>query len=117
MLDRIIDVLESDIKDNEVIIEGHTDNIPIQHSRWSSNWELSTARALSVLHYFTEEGELAPQRFTVSGYGDQRPVADNSTELGRQRNRRVEIIILPTKIIKIRQSGTSFLGHDSPSQP
>lgn len=75
-----------------VTIEGHTDNIPINTFRFPSNWELSAVRASSVVRLFIDSG-VSPERLTVAGYGDQRPVADNSTEEGRARNRRVAIMI------------------------
>ena len=75
-----------------VTIEGHTDNTPINTFRFPSNWELSAVRASSVVRLFVESG-VAPERLTAAGYSDQRPVADNETEQGRSRNRRVAIQI------------------------
>jgi len=75
-----------------VTIEGHTDNIPISTFRFPSNWELSAVRASSVVRLFVESG-VSPERLTAAGYADQRPVADNTTEEGRTRNRRVAILI------------------------
>ncbi|GAB6184267.1 OmpA/MotB family protein [Thermodesulfovibrio hydrogeniphilus] len=77
---------------NRISIEGHTDNVPITSSQFKSNWELSTARAVSVLHFFLEQG-LSPDRFTVTGYAEYKPVDTNETEEGRAKNRRVEIIL------------------------
>ncbi|NUU60982.1 flagellar motor protein MotB [Paenibacillus agri] len=78
-----------------ISIEGHTDNMPLSKlSRYSDNWELSGARALSVLRYFVDKEGLTPSTFQYAGYGDTRPASDNSTEAGRQKNRRVEIIVL-----------------------
>lgn len=77
----------------KIAIEGHTDNVPIRNSIYKSNWELSAARASSVLHFLLQKG-LAPDRFVIAGYGEYRPVASNDTEEGRAKNRRVEIIIL-----------------------
>lgn len=78
-----------------VSIEGHTDNKPIVYSpKYRDNWELSGARALSILRFFLEKEKLSPDEFQYAGYADTRPVGDNSTELGRQTNRRVEIIVL-----------------------
>lgn len=77
-----------------VFIEGHTDNVPISGGRFSSNWELSAARASSVLHAFVGKG-LDPYRFTISGYGEYRPVATNETTEGRGKNRRVELVLMP----------------------
>ncbi|AKG36526.1 flagellar motor protein MotB [Paenibacillus durus] len=78
-----------------VSIEGHTDNQPVlPSSRYVDNWELSGARALSVLRFFLEKGGLKSSQFQYAGYADTRPAADNATESGRQKNRRVEIIVL-----------------------
>ncbi len=81
---------------NKVIVEGHTDNIPIAeaHGRFSSNWELSTARATSVLSYLLATYNLPPERFAAAGYAEFRPKATNATPDGRAKNRRVDIIIL-----------------------
>jgi len=75
-----------------IVIEGHTDNVPINTYRFPSNWELSAVRASSVVRLFVDNG-VAPSRLTASGYGDQRPVADNFSEEGRSRNRRVTLLI------------------------
>lgn len=77
----------------KVAIEGHTDNVPIRSSVYKSNWELSSARASSVLHFLLQRG-LSPDRFLIAGYGEYKPVAPNDTDEGRAKNRRVEIIIL-----------------------
>ncbi|HTH39845.1 MAG TPA: flagellar motor protein MotD [Rhodocyclaceae bacterium] len=78
--------------DFPVVVEGHTDNLPISNPQFPSNWELSGARASSVVRLFIETG-VDPRRLTATGYADQRPVADNATPDGRQRNRRVAITI------------------------
>ena len=96
-LDKIADVLNTTVKDLSVGIEGHTDDVPIQRSGWKSNWELSSARALSVLHYLTQTDNILPGRLSATGYGEFRPVADNLTTEGRQKNRSVEIVILPNR--------------------
>jgi len=75
-----------------ITVEGHTDNIPISTAQFPSNWELSGNRAASVVRLFIENG-ISPQRMSAIGYADQRPVAENSTPEGRQRNRRVSIIM------------------------
>ena len=94
VLDKVAYILTNKIADRNIGIEGHTDNEPIKHSGWKSNWELSLARAVNVLHYLEKEG-VQPQRLTAIGYGQYRPVADNSAPEGRKLNRRVEIVILP----------------------
>jgi len=95
ILDKVSKVLEKNVPQLNVGIEGHTDNQPIKFSGWASNWELSTARALGVLHYIVEEKGISPERVSAIGYGEYRPVATNDTQEGRQLNRRVEIVILP----------------------
>ena len=104
VLDTVAEVLATTVKDNHVAIEGHTDNEPIRHSGWPSNWELSTHRALAVLHYFVETRGLPPSHFQASGFGEYRPVAMNDTSQGRQQNRRVEIVILPKGLTKVKSS-------------
>lgn len=79
--------------DNLIQIEGHTDNQPIRSTMYPSNWELSSARAASVVRLFADSG-IAPQRLVVIGYGDQRPVETNDNLDGRARNRRVTLNIL-----------------------
>lgn len=95
ILDKVATVLNDDVPQLNVGIEGHTDNVPIKLSGWKSNWELSSARALSVLHYIAEDRDVSPDRVSAIGYGEFRPVASNDTKEGRQLNRRVEIVILP----------------------
>lgn len=78
---------------NPISIEGHTDNVPIATSTFPSNWELSAARAASVVHLFMGAG-VAPQRMTVIGLGEYRPTASNAAAEGRNRNRRVVVIVM-----------------------
>lgn len=94
-LAKVSRVLNTTVKDLNVGIEGHTDNVPIKHSGWKSNWELSTARALSVLHRLVNDQAVDPTRLSATGFGEFKPVASNDTAQGRQKNRRVEIVILP----------------------
>lgn len=94
-LAKVSRVLNTTVRDLNVGVEGHTDNIPIKHSGWKSNWELSSARAMSVVHYLIDEHGVDPVRLSATGYGEYHPIADNNTKEGRQRNRRVEIVILP----------------------
>lgn len=79
---------------NNIVIEGFTDNKPIRNSKYPSNWELSTDRAIGVAKYFINEIGINQDRISVSGYGEQRPIDTNSTEEGRANNRRIEITIL-----------------------
>jgi chemotaxis protein MotB len=78
-----------------ISVEGNTDNVPIATSRYPSNWELSTARAVAVVRFMTAGG-VAPSRLEASGVAGHRPIAPNTTEAGRSRNRRVEIALLRT---------------------
>lgn len=77
---------------NPVKVEGHTDNLPIRTAEFPSNWELSSARAATVVHLLMQAG-VAPRRMTVVGLAEYHPKADNATEAGRNRNRRVQLII------------------------
>lgn len=78
-------------------IEGHTDNVPIRNSQYPSNWELSTARATELTRLFIEKDRVGPARLSAAGYAQYHPIASNLTEEGRGRNRRVDIIVLPTR--------------------
>jgi chemotaxis protein MotB len=79
-------------------VEGHTDNVGIAlefQNAFRSNWELSTARATSVVHYLRNKHKISPDRMAAVGYGEHRPISDNSTPEGRSKNRRVVIEIGP----------------------
>ncbi len=95
MLDKLGLILMT-YSDSLIEIEGHTDNVPIHNSVYASNDELSSARALSVFHYFIETTTLDPADIKHSGRGEYVPIADNATEEGRAHNRRVEIRIYNT---------------------
>lgn len=81
------------IKGRPFTILGHTDNKPIQTEHFPSNWELSTARACSVVRFLAEKAAIEPARFFAVGRADCDPVADNATDAGRLKNRRVEILV------------------------
>lgn len=83
--------------DNDVLIEGNTDNVPINNEYFKSNWELSTARAVSIVRYFVETKEINPTRFSVKGYAEYKPLVENNTEENRSINRRVDILIVEQK--------------------
>ncbi len=78
---------------NEIVVEGHTDNVPITKARFRSNWELSVARSYAVIERLIDEG-VKPERLVAAGYGEFHPAASNVGPKGRARNRRVEIVIL-----------------------
>lgn len=78
-----------------IVVEGHTDNIPMRSKRFRDNWELSTERALAVLGYLLENTDLNPVRFSAAGYGEYRPLVSNETKENRALNRRVDIVVVP----------------------
>ena len=84
-----------DYKDYDVLIEGNTDNVPIKRENIRNNWDLSTLRASSVVQALQNDYGVDPKRLTAGGRGEYNPVASNDTELGKQRNRRTQIIITP----------------------
>lgn len=80
--------------DNNVAIEGHTDNVPISNSHFKSNWELAAVRATNVVHLLIDEGHMNPSKLSATSYGEYRPVASNDTAEGRAKNRRIDIVLL-----------------------
>ena len=103
VLDKVSKVLIREVPDKNIGISGHTDNVPITYSNWKSNWELSSARATSVLYYMEEKG-VPSKRLSATGYGEHRPVASNDTSEGRALNRRVEIVILPEFVEEVQDT-------------
>jgi len=92
IINKVAEIIKKN--DKNVRIEGHTDNVPINTYRFPSNWELSTTRAVNVVKYLIEENGMEPYRLSASGYSDQHPVDDNNNAAGRQKNRRVDMVIL-----------------------
>ena len=93
-LSKIAKIL-GDYKDFEVLVEGNTDDVPITRPNIRNNWDLSALRASSVVQLLQNDYGIAPNRLSAAGRGQYNPVATNDTELGRQRNRRTQIIITP----------------------
>lgn len=91
-------------KPRQIVVTGHTDNVPINSSEFPSNWELSMMRAINFLKTIVSTNELDPQLFSVKGYGENKPVASNDTAEGRSKNRRVEVLIQPL----VLKDGTSI---------
>jgi chemotaxis protein MotB len=89
--------------DGQVTVAGHTDNVPIANERFRSNWDLSTARAVSVAHELLENSPLDERRFVVIGHADTRPLAPNDSEENRARNRRVDISIVRGDSIEVEE--------------
>jgi chemotaxis protein MotB len=93
-LDRVAVVLKA--ANRRIVIEGHTDSLPLSNPKGeiSSNWELASLRATSVLRYLVKYHEINPQKIVATSFADQNPVAPNDTEENRNKNRRIEIVIL-----------------------
>jgi chemotaxis protein MotB len=99
VLQQIGDILKS-AADKDIQVEGHTDNVPIRGTLtqvYPSNWELSTARANTVLHFLQDKTDIPGERLSAVGYGEYRPIASNSTPEGRALNRRIQIVLTSTK--------------------
>jgi chemotaxis protein MotB len=96
ILDRIAGLLAG--VPNPIVVEGHTCNLPISTARFPSNWELSAARACTVVRYLVEHKAIPSRRLSATGYGDSRPIRSNATEEGRVLNRRVDIVILSQQL-------------------
>jgi len=87
----------------ELRVEGHSDDQPIHTPLFQSNWQLSTARATSVLTLLVDDAGFPPQKISVAGYGPYRPVADNASSDGRRQNRRVDLVIVEPKVKRSSQ--------------
>jgi len=92
----VLDEFAGLIKGGEykILIEGHTDDRPVRSSRYKSNWDLSIARSGSVVRYLLKAGKLRPERFSLVGYGDKKPIVPNDSPENRAKNRRVEFVLL-----------------------
>ena len=113
--DLIISTIEEDMKEGvkQVMIDGHTDNVPMQSAKYPSNWELSAARASKVARFIIEKMRFPPERIVVTGYGEFRPLKDNVNDDNRAANRRVEIKILKALEVakdEAKQSKTTTTG-------
>ena len=91
-LDRLAETLVA--THHPIRVEGHTDATPIATSQYPSNWELSTARATAIVRYLSDRHGIPPEQLSAVGYGEFHPVANNSSIEGKQKNRRVDIVIL-----------------------
>jgi len=105
VLDRVGEILKQ-VTDKQINIEGHTDNVSISprlQQRFSTNWELSTARATTVLRYLQEKAGLDPRLLVAGGFAGYRPVEPNDTEERKAKNRRIEIVLIPLGLEKTAQ--------------
>jgi chemotaxis protein MotB len=103
VLKQVGDVLKM-VSDKQIRIEGHSDNVPIStklQDRFKTNWELSTARATTVVRYLIDQGGVDRQHLSAVGYAETRPIASNETEEGRSSNRRIEIVLYPKDLREI----------------
>ena len=91
---------------NPIIIEGHTDDVPIHNEEYESNWDLSFDRAYSVIKFFTQEVGVSPVRMHAIGFGEYRPVVPNDSEENRAMNRRIEINILLNEVLMTQKMGS-----------
>ena len=89
--------------ENIVRVEGHTDDVPIFTARYQSNWELSTARATSVVSFLVDEMQIPAERMAIAGYGEFRPLAPNDSDANRARNRRVDIVVLSSETARTEE--------------
>jgi chemotaxis protein MotB len=90
----MLSALAASLPDAPLRVEGHTDNVPIHTQQYATNWELSTARASAIARLLLEHGALKPANLAAAGYAEFHPIAPNTTEEGRSKNRRVDIILL-----------------------
>ena len=93
-LDKIKKIL-SEYPEYQIIVEGHTDNVPIRTAKFRNNWQLSTERALSVLDYLLSKMEIDSARFSASGFGEHNPIVPNNSDENKSLNRRVDIVVIP----------------------
>ncbi len=93
-LKKITEIL-SNYPENNIVIEGHTDNVPIHSKKFRNNWQLSTERALSVLGYILKNKKLKAERFSAAGNGEFQPIVPNDTKANKALNRRVDIVVRP----------------------
>ena len=109
IVDKISEVFRS--FDGIIVVSGHTDNIPIKTYRFRSNWELSSSRAVSVIHELVKTSALRDKRFKIAAYAETQPVDSNDTSAGRSKNRRVEIMMDYSYNTKPAQTGISSPGN------
>lgn len=95
LLDKLTNLINE--FENEIIVEGHTDNVPIFNEEFPSNWELSVTRATTVVRYFTEQKKVEPKRLSAAGYGEYHPIVPNDNAENRALNRRVNILIVTSE--------------------
>ena len=88
---------------NNVVVEGHTDNVPISTDEFKSNWELAAIRAINVVHFFTDQGGIPASKLSAISYGEYQPIASNDTSEGQAKNRRIDIVLLSSTFYEENQ--------------
>ncbi|MFH1619626.1 MAG: flagellar motor protein MotB [bacterium] len=114
LLDKVAPVLSKLAEKHEIIVEGHTDNVPIRTALFASNWELSTARATSVVRHMIDRSKFPAKHMAAIGYGEFRPVSPNTSEGNRQKNRRVVFFV---KSSPMKDEGVMIKTSESPENP
>ena len=111
----VLDVVADELKDipNHIRIEGHTDDRPISTPQYPSNWELSSARATSVVRYLVDNHDIPQNRISALGYGEYRPVKPNNSIENRALNRRVDIVILTTELSMTEPESQNYFNDES----
>lgn len=115
VLSRVANVL-AQVDDKKIQVSGHTDTAPITKElkeRFPTNWELSAARAVNVVRFLSEKGNVSPKRLVAAGHGPFEPVASNATPAGRSQNRRIEILLIPT----MKKAKGSQIVAKAPAKP
>jgi len=109
----ILDKIAKEIMNlpNQIRVEGHTDDRPISTARFPSNWELSSARATAVVRYLIEKHKFSPERLSALGFGEYRPLAPNTSDESRAKNRRVDIVILTDNLSKFEPMPADTTGE------
>lgn len=108
-LQKIGKIIRSKFASHLIRVEGHTDNLPIKSAVYPSNWELSSSRASSIVRFLLANFKFKKERFAALGYADTKPIKSNRTEKGRQKNRRVEIVVLRNKYLKSEPEAKTFM--------
>jgi chemotaxis protein MotB len=104
------------LKKAKIEVQGHSDDIPIRTSRFRSNWELSSSRAVSVAHELMLGGDISSRRFQISGYADTQPLVPNNSSENRARNRRVEILVKQGLEDELTEEDVELLKEDEQGQ-
>lgn len=102
---------------NALRLEGHTDSLPINNARFQSNWELSAARSIAMLRFLNEKFGVATERIAIVGYADTEAIDSNDTEAGRERNRRVDIVIVSSRGMQAEPTPGKRSSSDAGSAP